>query len=654
MILAALLSLFLGLAPLIVKSDSYEHKDYNWVQNRERYPISADEELKTSISLKHLVAHEYLFEEDSGDLIVYNTVHRIIRVNSDDAIQTYNKIYIPMNDVYEIVNVRARSINPSGKSMELDQSNIKEIEDDDGLGAYKIFAIEGVEQGSEIEYFYTRKMYASYFGREYLQSEIDSKNISFHLISPSHLIFMVKGYNGVTGFQDTVSGSKRHINLNIMRVPGIREEAFAFSNANRGRVEFKLGLNENRENRELLSWADAAQRIHSNMYDWSEEESKELEKFYKILKIKAFDEKEKVMAIENHIKANFSIQEGSGPEYNDLIAILSNKYASKRGISRLYGAMFKTAGIVHQLVLTSDRSNVKFDPDFQSWNYLVKYIFHFPKLDKYLAPEDPELRLGMIPARLTNNYGLFIEMASVGDFETGLGKINFIPALEHNQNFDNLRVELMFNADMDKALINITRKLGGYPAAFIQPYYRFLPDDKKRQVAENYIKLSADDAHFNDLEIENWEGDLSPLKDPFIIKSKIESASIFERAGNRFLLKLGEVIGPQTELYQEKERILDVENEFNRLYDRNIRVTIPPGYRVKNLDDLNMYVAHEKDGEPVFLFRSEYDVEGDVINVQVDEYYTIIDREVQYFEEFRKVINAAADFNKITLVLEKI
>jgi len=165
--------------------------------------------------------------------------------------------------------------------------------------------------------------------------------------------------------------------------------------------------------------------------------------------------------------------------------------------------------------------------------------------------------------------------------------------------------------------------------------------------------LSANDAEFSDLEIQNWEGNLSPLKDAFIIKSKIESASIFERAGDRFLLKLGEVIGPQTELYQEKERLLDVENEFNRLYDRNIKVKIPPGYRIKNLEDLKMYVAHEKDGEPVFLFKSDYQVEGNVVNVQIDEYYKIIDREIEYFEEFRTVINAAADFNKVTLVLEK-
>jgi len=319
----------------------------------------------------------------------------------------------------------------------------------------------------------------------------------------------------------------------------------------------------------------------------------------------------------------------------------------------LYGALFKTAEIEHQLVLTTDRSNVKFDPDFQTWNYLVKYIFYFPKIDKYLAPEDPEFRLGMIPARLTHNYGLFIEPVQVGDFETGLGEVKFIPALDYDKNFDNIRVNLEFNPAMDRAKIEITREFGGYPGAFIQPYYRFLPDDKKKQVIEDYIKLSANDAEFSDLEIQNWEGNLSPLKDAFIIKSKIESASIFERAGNRFLLKLGEVIGPQTELYQEKERLLDVENEFNRLYDRNIKVKIPPGYRIKNLEDLKMYVAHEKDGEPVFLFKSDYQVEGDVVNIQIDEYYKIIDRELEYFEEFRTVINAAADFNKVTLVLEK-
>ena len=344
-------------------------------------------------------------------------------------------------------------------------------------------------------------MYASYFGREYLQSDIDSKNISFHLISPAHLVFTTKGYNGVVGLGDTISGSKRHINLDIDGVSGIRDEAFAFSKANRKRVEYKLSFNQSKDNRELFTWSDAAQRIYSTTYDKSKEGSKDLERFYKDLKIKTSDEEEKIREIENHIKTNFSIQDGSDPQYNDLRAIINNKYGSKRGITKLYSAIFKIADIDHQLVLTSDRSNVKFDPDFQSWNYLVKYIFYFPNSEEYLAPEDPELRLGMIPAHLTHNYGLFIEIVSVGDFETGLGKIRFIPALDYDENFDNLKVELEFNPGMDKAQINITRELGGYPAAFIQPYYRFLPDDRKQEVIENYIKLSANDAEFSDLEI---------------------------------------------------------------------------------------------------------------------------------------------------------
>jgi hypothetical protein len=52
-------------------------------------------------------------------------------------------------------------------------------------------------------------------------------------------------------------------------------------------------------------------------------------------------------------------------------------------------------------------------------------------------------------------------------------------------------------------------------------------------------------------------------------------------------------------------------------------------------------------------FISTYKMEGDKLVVVVDEYYNVTKLPMSAYEPFRKVINAAADFNKIKLVLEK-
>ncbi len=56
-----------------------------------------------------------------------------------------------------------------------------------------------------------------------------------------------------------------------------------------------------------------------------------------------------------------------------------------------------------------------------------------------------------------------------------------------------------------------------------------------------------------------------------------------EKAGPRILFKVGELIGPQIEMYRDDERTAEVENDFNRMYDRTIKIRLPKGYQVKNL-----------------------------------------------------------------------
>src|SRR5687767_13775360 len=115
----------------------------------------------------------------------------------------YNKIYIPVYRNAEMTDVRARTILKNGKVIDLPASKIKEVEEDGRV--YKLFAMEGVEKGSEVEYLYTMKRQMSSFGLEVFQtSRIPYQEVYFTLIAPEHLQFDVKGYNGFTVNQATV------------------------------------------------------------------------------------------------------------------------------------------------------------------------------------------------------------------------------------------------------------------------------------------------------------------------------------------------------------------------------------------------------------------------------------------------------------------
>ena len=158
-----------------------------------------------------------------------------------------------------------------------------------------------------------------------------------------------------------------------------------------------------------------------------------------------------------------------------------------------------------------------------------------------------------------------------------------------------------------------------------------------------------------DAEINKWTA--GPATDGqsnnFRVSVDFRSSHFVERAGSRILFKVGELIGPQIEMYRDDERTVAVENDFNRMYNRTIKIHLPDGYRVRNADDLLIDIAYTDEDDVPFSFKSDYILEDKVLTVHIEEYYKEIYAPLSRYEDFRKVVNAAADFNKITLVLEK-
>src|SRR4029079_13409406 len=96
---------------------------------------------------------EYTDEKD--DVVQYKTLHKIIHINDDKGIESFNRVYLPVSNTSDIVDIRARTILPGGKIIEVDKNNIKDLKENDQV--YKIFAMDGLEKGCEVEYYYTYK-----------------------------------------------------------------------------------------------------------------------------------------------------------------------------------------------------------------------------------------------------------------------------------------------------------------------------------------------------------------------------------------------------------------------------------------------------------------------------------------------------------------
>ena len=140
---------------------------------------------------------------------------------------------------------------------------------------------------------------------------------------------------------------------------------------------------------------------------------------------------------------------------------------------------------------------------------------------------------------------------------------------------------------------------------------------------------------------------------PFILNIKAKSGDLIERAGNKILVKVGMVIGPQVEMYQEKDRQLPIAVEYPQVENRKIVLTIPDGYQVRNPDDLKLKQVYQENGVQTMGFVSDYTLNGNILTIDIMEDYRKTRYPLSQYEDFQKIINTSSDFNKIVLILEK-
>jgi len=204
-------------------------------------------------------------------------------------------------------------------------------------------------------------------------------------------------------------------------------------------------------------------------------------------------------------------------------------------------------------------------------------------------------------------------------------------------------------------IFDVYHIVNGYKAEYIQPYFHEISDEEdKKMLQESLINFLDADGKVEELEILNLtinDYGLNPVRST----GKLISNKFFEKARDNYLFKVGELIGPQSEMYSDVERKLPVEEFYTRHYDRTIKFNVPEGYSVSKLEGLTIHQFYDDEkGNRLMEFKSEYEQNGDEVIVHIIEYYTEVRYSLAIYKDYQRVINAAADFNKVVVVFEKL
>ena len=627
-------------------------QNYKWDTEPKLHTLTTGELQISELELKETHIIEYAMKEDK--LVSYNLVHKIIRVNDDKAIEMNNRIYLPLAEYAKMLVTKVRVINANGQVKELKDEDVKNGVNEETKVAYRYFALEGLDKGSEIESVMVVEQNAEIYGKLiYLQDNILKKDVEFKLITPSNLIFKKKLYNGLPAFTDTVLSDGRNVSYLFMdSVPGLKEEAFAVYKPHLMQLIIKLDENKNSGKKNLVNYTDVAESIYDIVHEsQTSATAKNIQKLLKTINIKGkLSNDEKIRKVEDYVKTNFVVSENTN--YRTLPDALEYKATDEVGITKVFAALLELLHIDYQIVLTSNRESLKFDPEFEAYNFLDTYLLYFPETKKYLCPGSLISRLNCIPFILMNNYGLFVKQVVAGKFKTGVGEIRFIDPDQYTANQSNHTIKIDFSKSIENPEIHLSLIFTGNYAQPIQPYYSYVPVENQAEMNTSILRGTLGDATFTDIEVLNKGAENLGIK-PLVINAKCTAGNIIGHAGEKYLFKIGELIGPQVELYQEESRKFDIENEFNRSYNREITFDIPEGYHITNLDALKMDVSFGNKEDASCFFRSAYEVKNNRVVVKIAEDYRLLCYPKEKYQEFRKVVNASADFNKVVLVMEK-
>lgn len=647
-------TLFLTVLTTFVFAQEPFYKSYTWDENPIKdITTNSDEEI---ICFKDKIVTEFIYDSENK-LTEYFLIHKIYWLNSDDIIESYNKVYLPYSSQSKLVVNKARVISKDGKIIELDDSKILTAKDEETKREYKYYAFEGLEKGSFIEYYYVLNRSPDFDGKRLnFQTNHNKYNIDFELFAPKNLWFKFKSYNQLNEvIYDSTFTEKIRWNLHMDSLPLLENESQSPYDALVGYLVYNLYYNSTTKTYDISSYKNISQNMYDFYYTSIESKSaKNINKIIGELKLKnEKDETNKIRKIEDFIKENYHVVNGGGPEFRELSFVLDKKIGSNQGVMRLYIAIFEALEIQHEIVITCDRSDNKFDKDFESYNFLDEYLLYFPKIKKYISPFEITSRLGFPEPLLTNNYGLFIKQIQMGEFKTGVGKIKFIEPVSHTETYSKIFTRVTFDKDdLTKTTLDMVLETGGYYSMNYQTIIHLLKEQDKEDLINEQIKFISQEMTIVSKKLEN-DNPKSFGYEPYKITAQVTSEDFVEKAGDKYLFKVGELIGPQQEMYQDNDRKLVLENDFKRSYHRELTVSIPDGYTITNLEKINIQNVYKEDGEIFFEFHSHYKMDGNTLTIICDEYYTVVEIPPTIFEEYRKVINSAADFNKLTLVLAK-
>ncbi len=591
---------------------------------------------------------EYFKSRFTEEVYVYETRHTKTKINRINK-PLDNEIIISKINVSEIVDVRAKIINQDTIiSYGFDEMK-KMINSDDSDENYNNYKLPNLDEGDIVEIMYTVKKDFNFNGNKIIEESYPILLSKFILIE-NNFKSNIKIYNSNNSFvSDIIFDGKKSKQIIFNNLTATANEQYSTPIANKIKISYQCY--ENRDDvSQIEYWGNLVQNVSELFFPKTvNEKAKEILREIKHGYVKIpWNELKIANAIDEYIKNNFVISDEDDPKLNDIEYILNNKISNDFSIIQVYSSLFKEADIEYEVAISCNRYFLKFDPELFDPNQLREFLIFLPNQEKYISPNRVEYRVSEAPEDLLGNYGIFIDK----DLDYYFSEITLF-----DQDFSQIKknIEVNISRNLNKIKINESRLFSGY-WAITNRNYIYLSENEKTDFLVDFFTINGlDNKKVSNYNIKNFDISHNSSNTPLKITSTISTSDLIEEKEGLTYLKIGKVIGLQSNLFDEKERINPIEINFPNSYDYNIKVNIPRGYKIVDFSELNKSKEYiSVDGNSTAKFLSKATVNGNVLNINIKEYYKELRYNKKRYQEFREVINAAAKFYQSSVQIEKI
>ena len=627
-----------------VNSFSQSYLNINW-DNKIGDLKTSDHDLQGIFS-NHYV--EYFNSKFSDEVYIYETHHMKTKINkiTDDS---NNEIFISKINVSEIVDVKSKIINDDTTATYGFEEMKKMINKSTSSENYNYYKIPGVKEQDIVEVIYTVKRDFNFNGNKIIEESYPILSSKFILIE-NNFKSNIKIYNSFNSFvEDTLIDGKKSKLINFKNLDATSNEQYSTPIANKIKVSYQCY-----ENREDVSqteyWNNLVQNLRELFFP-SSINPIAIDLFNEIQKNNiSIPENEISISnkIDEYIKNNFIISDDDDPNLNEISYIFDNKISNDFSIIQVYTNLLKAAKVDYEVAISCNRYFLKFDPELFDPNQLREFVIYLPNSEKYISPNRIEYRVSEAPDDLLGNYGVFIDKNL--DYY-------FSEITQSDKNFSEIKkkIEISIPKNLKKLKIKENRSFSGYWAIMNRNYVS-LSENEETDFLIDYFTISGlNNKKVTNYNIKNFNNSNNSFNTPLKINSTITTTELIEEVDGLVYLKVGKVIGLQSNLFDDKKRINEIEINFPNSYEYEIDIEIPNGYRVSDYSELNKSKEFiSVDGSISAKFDSKVTLNNNKIYIVIEEFYKNLRYDKGRYQEFREVINAAAKFYESSLTLEEI